>query len=159
MLIGGACVVLEAEFDHLLTAHARPIADDLIALLHPKAAARVLVKWRAGTKPPTVGTHGVVLVALRRGLERGRTAVCDLLRRCFDDDYLPLLRSGGPTHCLERIRSRYRNPAMHGIYADKTPATFDSAAYEAFVHPMFATASFESCARDAPPTAPPAADP
>jgi hypothetical protein len=47
---------------------------------------------------------------------------------------------------------------MHGIYADKTPATFDSAAYEAFVRLMVASACFEAWDRDGPQSGPAAPD-
>jgi hypothetical protein len=158
MLIGAACVVLEAEFDHLVTTPAQAIADDLIALLEPAAAARVLLDWRTGAKLATLGTHGIVLTALRRGLEQGRTAVRDLLRRRFDDNYLPLLRSAGPARCLEQIRNRYRNPAMHGSYPDGRPATFDGAAYEAFVRLVVASTGFGDWDQEGPRPGPPTPD-
>jgi hypothetical protein len=158
LLIAAACVVLEAEFDHLLTSHAEPIADELIALLQPRSSARMLVEWRKRPTQATIATHCVVLEAMRCGLVRGQPVVCDLLRRYYHDDFQALLRSNGPQRCLDWIRYRYRNPAMHGFHADGTPAVFDADAYEAFVGLMVASTRFGVWDRDGPKSAPLAPD-
>jgi hypothetical protein len=158
LLVGAACVVLESELGALLTRQARPIADDLVALLRPSPASQVLREWQTGASWPTLGTHCLVLSALRRGLEQGRTAVRDLLRQSFDDAYLPLLRSNGPARCLEQIRRHYRNPALHGFHADGTPATFGAADYAAFADLMVASAGFRAWDQDGPRRDPPGPD-
>jgi hypothetical protein len=157
-LIGAGSVVLEAELSSLITGQALSIADDLIALLHPGHGSQVLREWQTGASLPTLGTHCMVLKALRRGLEQGRTAVCDFLGQVFDDAYLPLLRSNGPGRCLERIRYRYRNPALHGFHANGTPATFEAADYAAFADLVVASSGFVLWDQDGPRREPPGPD-
>jgi CHAT domain-containing protein len=151
-LIGPACHLLEMELNHLVTEPARAVADDLVGSGLPSRTAEVLESWRSRAVPRTLGTHVIVFEALRLALEKGRTAVRDWLLARFSDTYLALLRGRGPARCLDLIRTRFSNPAMHGV------GTFDAAAYQEFVRLVVGHRSFTAWDAEGPDPDPPAAD-
>jgi hypothetical protein len=131
ILIAPACQVVEAALGEILTQPARAIVADLIAAMRVQQKDRhqadILAKWGSGQVPTTFGTHGLVLLALRRGCEHRSDAVRKFLASHFRPPYVDLLTDRGLGASLEAIRTRFRNPACHGT------TSFDRSAYEEFV--------------------------
>lgn len=130
ILIAGACQIVEAELDRLLTARAAAIADSLVAALRRQSKdrkqAEILERWAAREIPTTIGLHILVLLALRRGCEHGMLPVTEFLASQFRPRYVELLTSKKLGACLDCLRAQFRNPACHGT------GTFDAQAYELF---------------------------
>ena len=155
-LISPACGILERELDELLVTPVRGVAGRLAAAMgdsrKDREKAGLLEAWVSGSRPATLGTVSLILLALRRGQERKTPDITEFLNRNFRPDFIGLLASNRLAPCLDRIRDRYRNPACHGF------AMFDAASYEAFVRLAAGNRRFADWDRRGPEPAPPPGD-
>src|SRR5262249_35152005 len=119
LLIAGACPLFEAALDRVLTEPARAVAGELIAALGQARSSRgqveILEGWSSRGQPATIGTMGVILLALRRGLEQQRPAIQQFLAAHFQPRYADLLASKKLGQTLDAVRSNFRNRAAHTL--------------------------------------------
>lgn len=142
LLIAPACSLVERQLNDRLVEPARAVGADLVALLALLGAASkddakraaALTDWVERRKPAMLGTMSMVLQALRRGLERGHSAVGQFLGDLYVADFVEQIRSNRLSLSLDRFRERYRNPACHGVHP------FDSQGYRAFSRLSFGNA-------------------
>jgi hypothetical protein len=131
-----------------VTAPVRPLAAALVDALRrergERGPAEVLQAWADGRVDATLGTHGLVVLALQYACGSGQPDVLSLLRQRFQPGYLDLLRSRSMDRCLNKIRSLYRNPVCHG------KAAFSRADCENFARLVIAHRRFLDWDREGP---------
>jgi len=147
-------LVLERELKHKIGDPARRLGCVLLEAggerLTPKQTA-AFERWLDGKLPTTLGTVELVLFALSQGLAQGVPEVLHLLERRFDQEYARLLKEGGLLQCLSSVRTRYRNPAAHGL------RTFQSSEYGDFCRLIVGCGRFQEWYGSGPVTAKPEA--
>jgi hypothetical protein len=114
--------------------------------------AEILRKWALREIPTTIGVHSIVLLALRRGLATISPPIAEFLAGRFKPAYADLLVTGELGKCLDRIRTRFRNPACHGS------AWFDQDSYADFARLAIAQRNFGAWNRYGPESREPRAE-